>query len=249
MLPVLSTMPPTVATYDYLLNWYLFFGIGAAIIVISLLVFFMVKYRDKGQKTPMPEHKVEGWKIVAVTVLISVSVLAAAEYQTFAAFGNIEIPSSATCMQDTGHPCVVVCAEGYQWAWNFTYPKTGQSCAQAYYTGFYSGTYGNLTVPMGWDVVVNISSHDVFHSLGITMLAEKEDAIPGKVNQLWFEVPALKVPTTPDVAAVDCNANSCFYQWAIRCFELCGVGHATMVANLTVVTQATWGNWTGGQIG
>jgi heme/copper-type cytochrome/quinol oxidase subunit 2 len=244
-----AAVPPTMATFNHLLDIYLIFGIGAAVIVISMLGIFMYRYRYRGQKDPMPKHKVEGWKIVLITVLISVSVLTTAEYSTFASFGNIEIPSSATCSVNTGHVCVQVCVEAYQWGWNFTYPKPGQTCAQSYYTGLYSGTEGNLTVPMGWDIVLNISSKDVFHSLGITMLAEKEDAVPGRVNQMWFSVPSLDVSTTPDVAAVVCNSYSCSYQWAIRCFELCGVGHATMVANLTVVTQATWLSWTGGATG
>ena len=242
-------VPPTTGTFDSLLDWYLVFGVGAAIIVITMLVIFMVRYRYRGQKTPMPKHKTEGWKIVLITVLISVSILTTAEYQTFSSFGNIEIPTSATCAANTDHPCVQVCVEAYQWGWNYTYPKPGMTCAQSYYSGLYSGKAGNLTVPVGWDVVLNITSKDVFHSMGITMLSEKEDAIPGKVNQMWFMVPQLKVATTPDVAAVVCTSDSCFYQWAIRCFELCGVGHATMVANLTVVTQAQWLAWTGGATG
>lgn len=242
-------VPQTTATYDLLLNWYLLFGIGAAVIVIALLGFFMVRYRYRGERGPPPEHKVEGWKIVLVTVLISLTVLTTAEYQTFASFGNIETPTNANCMTNTGHPCVQVCVQAFQWGWNFTYPKNGMTCAQSYYKGFYSGKSGNLTVPMGWDIVLNISSKDVFHSFGITMFAVKEDAIPGKVNQLWFTAPSLQVPTTPDVAAQKCTVNSCFYQWAIRCFELCGVGHATMQSNLTIVSQATWGAWTGGNIG
>lgn len=245
---ILAT-PQTTATFDYLLNWYLAFGIGAAIIVISLLAVFMIRYRDRGEKTPMPEHKVEGWKIVLATALISLTVLTAAEYQTFASFGNIEIPNNATCLQQTGHPCVIVCVKAFQWGWNFTYPKQGQSCAQSSNSGFYSGSPGNLTVPVGWDVVVNISSRDVFHSLGITMLAEKEDAIPGKVNQMWFTIPTLQIPATPDVASTRCTPNSCLYVDAIRCFELCGVGHAEMWGNLTVVSQATWSAWTGGATG
>jgi len=58
------------------------------------------------------------------------------------------------------------------------------------------------------------------------MLAVKEDVIPGEVNQLWFEVP------DPGV-----------YLDAIHCFQLCGVGHAFMIANLTVVSQASWDAW------
>ena len=253
MLSGALAVPPTAGTFDSLLNLYLAFGIGAAVVVISLLAFFMYRYRYRGEKGPMPEHKVEGWKIVLVTVLISVSVLTTVEYNTFASFSNIEVPTNAACMANTGHPCVQVCVEAYQWGWNYTYPKPGQTCAQSYYSGFYwAGTGnsyrkgGNLTVPTGWDIVLNISSKDVFHSMGITMLAEKEDAIPGRVNQMWFMVPSLKVPTTPDVAAVTCDSSSCFYQWAVRCFELCGVGHATMQANLTVVSQTRWLSWTGG---
>jgi cytochrome c oxidase subunit 2 len=235
MLSGMLAVPPTTGTYDFLLNWYLTFGVGAAIIVITLLTIFMVRYRYRGEKTPMPHHKVEGWKIVLVTVLISVSVLTAAEYQTFASFSNIEIPNNATCISNTGAPCVQIHLLAFQWGWNFTYPN---------------GKYelNNLTVPAGRDVVINITSKDVFHSFGIDMLAEKEDAIPGKTNQLWFDVPTVSVSAPSEIQVV-CTASgsSCMYVDAIRCFELCGVGHALMVANLTVVDQATWSAWTGGQ--
>jgi cytochrome c oxidase subunit II len=227
-------VPPTTGTYDSLLNWYLLFGIGAAIIVITLLTVFMIRYRYRGQKTPMPHHKTEGWKIVLITVLISVSVLTAAEYQTFASFGNIEIPTNATCMTNTGQPCVQIHLMAFQWGWNFTYPN-GKSLLN------------NLTVPAGLDVVVNITSRDVFHSFGLDMLAEKEDAIPGKTNQLWFMVPTVSVSAPSEVRVV-CNSagTSCLYVNAIKCFELCGVGHAFMWANFTVVSQSTWNSWLGG---
>ncbi|GEM_PF-2137141 len=228
------TLPQTTATFDNLLNWYLLFGIGAAVIVISMLVLFMVKYRSKGQQGQMPEHKVEGWKIVLVTVLISVSVLTFAEYQTFSSFGNIEIPTNATCMANTGHPCVQIQLLAFQWGWNFTYPNG-------------SFMLNNLTVPAGRDIVINITSKDVFHSFGLDMLAEKEDAVPGRVNQIWFTVPTPSVTATPEVT-VQCNAagTSCLYINAIKCFELCGVGHASMWANFTVESQATWDAWMGG---
>jgi heme/copper-type cytochrome/quinol oxidase subunit 2 len=240
-------VPPTVGTFDSLLNWYLFFGVGASVIVISLLVFFMLRYRDRGEASPMPKHKVEGWKIVLITVLISVSVLTTAEYQTFASFNNIEIPNGSTCMANTGHPCVQVCVEAFQWGWNYTYASSGMTCAESYYSGMYSGVPGNLTVPAGEDVVLNITSIDVFHSMGISMLAQKEDAIPGRVTQMWFDVPSVSVSAPSEVSVV-CNSGgtACTYVNAIRCFELCGVGHSFMVANFTVVSQAVWNAWTGG---
>lgn len=233
------SVPQTTATFDFLLNWYLLFGIGAAIIVISLLTVFMVRYRYRGEKGPMAPHKTEGWKIVLVTALISMTVLTGAEYQTFASFGNIEIPNNAACMARTGYPCVQIHVAAFQWGWNFTYPN-GKFAV--------STLNGSLTVPVGRIVVLNITSKDVFHSMGITMLAEKEDAIPGRTNQMWFIIPAEKVSTTPDVASVVCNSSgtSCTYVDAIRCFELCGVGHSFMWANLTVVSQGDWNSFIGG---
>ncbi len=227
--------PPTTATFDSLLNWYLLFGFGAAIIVIALLAVFMVRYRYRGETEPLPAHKTEGWKIILVTILISLTVLTTAEYQTFASFNNIEIPSNATCMANTGSPCVTIHLRTFQWGWNFTYPNG-------------KFTLNNLTVPAGRDVIINITSKDVFHSFGIDMLAVKEDSIPGKTNQLWFSVPTVRV-TPPAEVKLACNSagTSCLYVNAIRCFELCGVGHALMWANFTVVSQSTWSAWTGGK--
>jgi cytochrome c oxidase subunit 2 len=199
-----SSLPPTTATWDFLFNWYLAFGTAAAVVVIAMLAIFMLRYRARGGE-PALHHKPEGWKVVLLTVVISLSILSAAEYQTFASFSNIEVPSS-------GDP-VYIHVLGYQWGWNFTYPNG-------------KFTIDNLTVPSGETVILNITSRDVFHSFGISMLAVKEDAIPGKVNQLWFEVP-----------------QPGFYPYAIRCFELCGIGHALMFGNLTVVSQASWNAW------
>lgn len=208
---LLLTAPPTVSTFDALLNWYLFFGVGAGVVVITILAIFMVRYRDRGQKGPPPQHKTEGWKIVLVTVLISMSILTAVEYQTFASFGNIEIPQSCSSVPS---PCVTIHVHGFQWGWNFTYPNGKFAVSTADQP---------LTLPVNTIVIFNITSKDVFHSFGITILAQKEDAVPGRTNQMWVEA-----------------TQTGFYLFAIRCFELCGVGHAFMVANMTVIDSASW---------
>ena len=76
---------------------------------------------------------------------------------------------------------------------------------------------GVLTVPANTTIILNITSIDVFHSFGIPALRVKADAIPGRYNPLWFSAPVG------------------VYQ--IRCYELCGNGHAFMIAKLNVVAS------------
>jgi len=172
--------------------------------VIGLLLFFSVKYRAKEGAPPASKGPESLWIVVAV-ILIMGGALGAAGYQSFASQTNIEIPNSPNS--------VTIMVTGFQWGWNFTYPN-----------GHFA--IDNLTVPVGRDVILNITSRDVYHEFGITMLAVKVDAIPGKVNQLWFEMP-----------------NPGVYVDAIHCFQLCGIGHSFMIANLTAVSQASWNSW------
>ena len=200
----LLSIPPTTATFNFLLDWYLVSAIIAGGFVIGLLVFFAVRYRAKRGAPPPSKGPESLWIPIAVVVIMALA-LGAAGYQTFASASNIEVPSSANS--------VTINVVAFQWGWNFTYPN-GKFAVD------------NLTVPQGRVVILNITSRDVFHSLGIAMLAVKEDAIPGKFNQLWFQV------NQPGV-----------YKDAVRCYELCGIGHSFMMANLTVVTQSDWNAW------
>ena len=204
MYSVVLTVPPTTATFDFLFNWYLVSGIIAGGFVVGLLLFFAVRYRAR-EGAPPPSKGPESLWVVLTVVVIMALALGAAGYQTFASATNIAIPTTPNS--------VTIKVTAFQWGWNFTYPN-----------GHFA--IDNLTVPAGRVVILNITSRDVYHALGIPMLAVKEDAIPGKVNQLWFEVPEAGV-----------------YKDAIHCFELCGVGHAFMIANLTVVSQPAWNAW------
>src|SRR3972149_5609709 len=78
-----------------------------------------------------------------------------------------------------------------------------------------------LIIPTGRIVVLEIVSTDVFHTFGIEGFRIKKDAIPGLINRIWF----VANEQTPDM---------------IRCFELCGIGHAVMTARLAAVSQGTF---------
>lgn len=206
MLSGILSVPPTAATFNFLLDWYTVSAIIAGGFVIGLLLFFAVKYRAKEGAPPPSKGPESIWVVVAVVVIMALA-LGAAGYQTFASTSNIEVPNSANA--------ITIKVTGFQWGWNFTYPNGNFAV-------------GNLTVPAGKVIILNITSKDVYHTFGISMLAVKEDALPGKVNQAWFEMPS---PGT--------------YIDAIRCFQLCGVGHSFMMANLTVVSDSSWNAFMG----
>lgn len=203
----LSAQPPTVQIWDSLYNLYNVFGAIAAVLVISYLVYSVFRNRQKDGSTRPKENRAEegvNWKNVLLTLAITSTVLFVVEFQTFNSEGLVVPPQSA----DALHIGVI----GQQWSWTFVYPNGAK-------------VVGNLTVPAGRTVILNITSTDVAHSFGITGLDVAKDAIPGRYNALWFKAP---------------SDNSIY---TIRCKELCGVGHAFMTAKLTVVSQIAYDSW------
>ncbi len=203
----LSALPPTVEIWNSLYNLYNILGGIAAVLVISYLAYNILRNRRKDNSTRVQEHQEEervNWRKILFTLAITSTVLFAVELQTFNSTGLIVPPQSA----DALHIGVV----GRQWSWTFVYPN-----------GF--KVVGNLTVPAGKMVILNITSLDVAHSFAITGLDVAKDAIPGRYNALWFTAP---------------SQNSVY---TIRCKELCGVGHAFMTAKMTVIGQLAYDAW------
>jgi cytochrome c oxidase subunit II len=62
---------------------------------------------------------------------------------------------------------------GQQWLWRYDYPN------QAF-------SYYKLVVPVDTEVELNLISTDVVHTWNVPDLAGKADAVPGKVNHVFF---------------------------------------------------------------
>ncbi|BAY90053.1 MULTISPECIES: cytochrome c oxidase subunit II [unclassified Tolypothrix] len=106
---------------------------------------------------------------------------------------------------------LVVNVTGMQFAWLFDYPKEGVST-------------GELHVPIGADVQLNLSAQDVIHSFWVPQFRVKQDAIPGIPTQLRFV--ATKTGTYP-----------------IVCTELCGGYHGSMRSQVIVHTPEEYESW------
>ncbi len=197
---------PTTLIWWTLLKYYLFLGFSAGTVVTVWMLYNIVKYRERKSIKDAPKYHHEdesgwgNWKTVVLTLLVTGSVLAFVEYQTFASTGLIVPPNT------TGDP-IYINVTGQQFLWTFQYSN--------------GAVNGTLTVPVNTVVILNITSIDVDHSFSIDSLDVAKDALPGVHNFLWFNA-----------------TQTGFYKDDIRCKELCGVGHADMIADLNVTTEA-----------
>ena len=104
---------------------------------------------------------------------------------------------------------VNVAAMQYAWLFNYTNPEI---------------TAGELHVPIGKEVQLNITGQDVIHSFWVPQFRLKQDALPGLKNELRFV--ATKLGTYP-----------------IVCAELCGSYHGSMRSQVVVETQEAYDQW------
>ena len=77
---------------------------------------------------------------------------------------------------------------------------------------------GTMTLPVDRPVIVDVTSKDVIHNLALIPMRMAQDAVPGTRAHIWFK------PTK-------------IGEWDIICGQLCGPGHASMRATLSVVSQ------------
>ena len=203
---VLQTPPPSAQLFANVYNWYYYLGIASGAITFALILFILYRYRSRAGKeiaADKTRENRETWKGPLVTFALMGIVLVAVGAQTFIALPTYQNPPKNPGSMD-------VAVTGQQFFWSFTYPNNKSSTV--------------LVVPVGNEVILNVTSKDVNHQFGIPDFRVKTDAIPGRHNIVWIQ---------PNSVA----------NYTIQCFELCGVGHATMITTLAVVPQATFETW------
>jgi cytochrome c oxidase subunit II len=169
--PVTPHSPNAVRITD---TYWVVFGFTAFVFVLieSLLVIFIVKYRSRGRSRAVEGAQVHGhtrlellWTVFPVLILAAIAVV------VFWELPSIDHqPSAAT------NP-IHITVEGHQYYWQFDYPNHARSI-------------GTLHVPVGAVVDLKVVSPDVIHSWWIPALGGKIQAIPGRVNHTWFRADA-----------------------------------------------------------
>ena len=142
------------------------------VLVESLLVVFVVKYRSRGRSRAVEGAQVHGHtRLELIWTVFPVLILAAIAAVVFYELPAIDRePAAAT------NP-IHITVEGHQYYWQFDYPNHARSI-------------GTLHVPYGAVVDLKVVSPDVIHSWWIPALGGKIQAIPGRVNHTWFRANA-----------------------------------------------------------
>lgn len=85
-------------------------------------------------------------------------------------------------------------------------------------------TSDKLYIPQGEPVVLDLISRDVIHSLYIPAFRVKEDIVPGRTKQMWFEA----------------NKTG---SYDLFCAEYCGLRHSYMTTTVEVLSREKFDEW------
>jgi cytochrome c oxidase subunit 2 len=185
--------------------FYIIMAIAVVIFVFveGLLIVAVVRYRRRSEDEVPPQihgnNLLEAlWTIVPAGIMVSLFVI------SFPVMQEQYAPpaSNPLTIQVTGH----------QWYWEFKYSESGIVM------------YKEFVIPVDRPVLLEIRSVDVIHSFWVPQFAGKKDAIPGHINELWFQV---------DKAGV----------YDGQCAEYCGLEHYAMLFKVTALEPAEFDAW------
>jgi len=193
-----------------------------SVFVLGLLIYVCIKFREKpGVKPSKTSHNTVIeiiWTVVPVLILVVIAV-----------------PSfKLLYLTEADKPVdMVIKVSGAQWYWNYEYPDDGISF-DSYIIAEEDLKPGQkrmlevdnpIVVPEGTRIKFLITGNDVMHSFFVPSLALQVYSIPGRINELWTEVPLGKK------------------KYYGQCNQVCGVNHAYMPIVIQALPKDEYEKW------
>lgn len=193
-----------------------------SIFVLALLVIVMVRFNSRANPKPSKTTHHTGleiaWTVIPILILV---VIAIPSFRLL--FLEQTIPPADLTLKATGQ----------SWYWDFEYPDNGGitlSSNMVEEKDLKPGQPRLLTVdqevvvPVNKVVRVQVTSGGVLHAFAMPSFGIKIDAVPGRLNETWFQATREGV-------------------YHGQCSELCGARHAFMPIVIRVVSQAEFDAW------
>ena len=206
--------------------------VNIIIIAISLFVTVLLlwaAYRYNKKRNPNPATFTHNstveilWTIIPIVILLFIGA-----FSVPILFKQQEIPIADVTIKATGN----------QWYWTHEYPEhefgfdgfmlERDELADYGYSPdeYLLATDTAVVIPTGKNIVVRVTGADVIHAWTIPAFGVKQDAVPGRIAELWFNV--------------DEGQEGIYFG---QCSELCGKSHAYMPITVRAVTMAEYEEW------
>ena len=207
----------------------------AGILVFGVIIWSIIFHRkSKGAK---PAHFHENTTIEVIWTSIPLIILVA-----------IAVPATKTLLEyeDTTKSDITIKATGWQWKWEYDYiddkvadgkgvhffSSLSKDANEARQLGankpfpehYLLDVDKRIVVPVGKKIRVLTTSNDVIHAWWVPELAIKRDAIPGFINESWFQAEKEGV-------------------YRGQCAELCGKDHGFMPIVVEVKSVEGYTAW------
>ncbi len=175
-----------------------------SLVVCTLIIAFAIRYRRSSQadrtNPKTSDIRMEA-AFVGIPTILGIALFA---YSAYIYFDIYNPPGDS----------VDVYVIGKQWMWKMQHPEG-------------TSEINELHVPLGQPVRLVMTSQDVIHSFFIPDFRVKQDVLPGRYTQLWFN------PTKVG-------------SYRLFCAEYCGTDHSRMGGFIHVMEPADFEAWLAG---
>lgn len=225
--PAATDMMRQIARFEHYTLWFI---VPITLFVLFLIAYCILKFRASVNPTPSrTSHNtlIEViWTVGPVVVLL---LLAIPSFQLLTA--QYTPPEEAK---------LTVKATGNQWNWDYEYQTentlsfnsailadSDRAAAGKEDRGAYPrllAVDNEMVVPVNTMTRVLVTAADVIHAFAMPSFGIKTDAVPGRINEVWFKA----------------EKEGLYYG---QCSELCGKDHAFMPIAIRVVSDAQYKTW------
>jgi cytochrome c oxidase subunit 2 len=203
-----------------------------AVFVTALIGYAMFRFRES--RNPVPSKTTHNtllevaWTVIPVIILVVIAI---------PSFKLLYFEDKAA------DPDMTIKAIGHQWYWSYEYPDNGDFTFDSLIVPEEDLKPGQprllttdtaVVVPEDTQVRLLVTADDVIHSWAMPSFGVKMDAVPGRINETWFQTPKLSELTQKT------DDGAIFYG---QCSELCGVNHGFMPIEVKVVTKEAYAKW------
>ncbi|SCW78416.1 cytochrome c oxidase subunit II [Ancylobacter rudongensis] len=196
--------------------------VAVVLLVLALLIVVMVRFNEKAN--PVPSRTTHHTMIEVVWTVVPVLILVAIAIPSFRLlFLQLDLPKADLTVKVTGH----------QWYWSYEYPDNGAFSFDSLMVPEADLKPGqprllavdnDVVVPVNKVVRIQVTAADVIHSFALPSFGVKIDALPGRLNESWFQA----------------TKEGIYYG---QCSELCGKDHAFMPIAIRVVSEEEFAAW------